>query len=191
MLFLAAACVATAAYLAAPSAEPTAAGVEATVLMDGDYFPALHAALQEARHSVHCVMYRAGYNPGKPKYRETVLIEDLVAAHKRGVRVEAVFDANRTYWEKTPEEREKVEEKNREAIARLAAAGVPVFVDGLDTVTHAKIVVVDGETVFLGSANWTGAALKDNHETNVRIRSKEIAARFLEALKKIERTPAK
>lgn len=174
-----------------PERPAPVSGAEVDVLMDGAYFPALHEALGAARRSIVCVMYRAAYNPAKPKHRETILIEDLVAAHKRGVVVEAVFDANKTYWEKSPEEREKIEEKNKEAIARLREAGVPVAIDGLDRVTHAKVVVIDGETVFLGSANWTGAALKDNHEANVRIRSKEVAAQVLEALKKIDRSPAK
>ena len=190
-ILLAIAAAGIAGYWIASSAEPespgtaSVPGAEVVPLMDGDYFPAVHEALQAARRSILCVMYRAGYNPDRPEYRETVLIEDLVAAHKRGVAVEAVFDANKTYWEKSPEERENLEEKNKEAMARLKKAGVPTFVDSLDTVTHSKIIIVDGETVFLGSTNWTGAALKDNHEANVRIRSKEIAARFLEALKKI------
>lgn len=162
---------------------------EVLPLVNEDYFPALHEALSSARRSIVCVMYRAGYDPKNPRYRETVLIEDLVAAHARGVNVEVVFDANKTFWD--PAAREAVESKNREAIARLSAAGVPVFVDGLERVTHAKIVVVDEETVFLGSANWTGAALRRNHETNVRIRSKAAAARFLAALRAIERTPAR
>ncbi len=175
---------------ASPAPDPPAS-LEATPLMDGDYFPSLHAALTEARRSIVCVMYRVAYNPEKPRSLETILIEDLVAAHARGVRVEALFDANRTYWKESDAERRTLEKKNEEAIARLRQAGVPVFVDGLETVTHAKIVVIDDETVFVGSANWTGAALKDNHEANVRIRSREVAMKFLEALKKIERTPAR
>lgn len=169
-----------------PAAPAPVAGCQVTPVFDEDYFPALHETLQGARKSVRVVMYRASYGKN-PKHRERILIEDLVDAHRRGVKVEMVLDANKTYWEADASKRGEIEAKNEEAIARLKEAGVPVFVDSLDTVTHSKLVIVDGEWVFLGSANWTGAALKDNHEANVRIRSKELATRLTEAVAKIER----
>ena len=162
------------------------AGCDVTPVFDQDYFPALHEALTNARKSVVCIMYRASYGKN-PKHREHQLIEALVEAHKRGVKVEMVLDANKTYWEKDKEKKDEIEAKNEEALARLKEAGVPVFTDGLDTVTHSKILVIDGETVFIGSANWTGAALKDNHEANLRIRSKPLAKQITELLAKIER----
>jgi phosphatidylserine/phosphatidylglycerophosphate/cardiolipin synthase-like enzyme len=46
------------------------------------------------------------------------------------------------------------------------------------TSIHAKLVVVDESTLFLGSANFTEAAFERNLEAGVRTRNLEIAGRF-------------
>jgi hypothetical protein len=79
--------------VAAPSPQepPTASAptsfkhCEVTPLLDGDYFPVLHEALQGAKKSILCVMYRASYGKN-PKHRERILVEDLVEAHRRLVQ---------------------------------------------------------------------------------------------------------
>ena len=61
----------------------------------------------------------------------------------------------------------------------LKKNNVPVFFDTSDTYTHAKAIIIDNETVILGSTNWSKAALTRNNEANVLIRSKEFAAHLI------------
>ena len=44
--------------------------------------------------------------------------------------------------------------------------------------THAKLVVVDGRIVLLGSTNWTGNSMGNNNESNVRLDDPALAAAF-------------
>jgi phosphatidylserine/phosphatidylglycerophosphate/cardiolipin synthase-like enzyme len=84
----------------------------------------------------------------------------LIAAHARGVAVEVVAD--RTQTRETP----------HSAIPLLAAAGVPVWLDGNFAAAHNKVVVVDGglarATTVTGSYNFTSSAQRRNAE-NVAI----------------------
>jgi hypothetical protein len=73
------------------------------------------------------------------------------------------------------------------AYAFLKASGIPVYFDEAGTYTHAKALIIDGETVVTGSSNWTRAALELNEEANVLIRSKEVARDMLKTLESIKR----
>ncbi|MBC7225884.1 MAG: phospholipase [Thermoflexales bacterium] len=64
--------------------------------------------------------------------------------------------------------------------ARLQEAGVPVWKDGNPYLLHHKVFIVDGETVVLGSYNFTGNAEKDNDENLLIIHNPEVAQAFLD-----------
>lgn len=53
--------------------------------------------------------------------------------------------------------------------------GSPAF-----SLTHSKFMVVDGETVIVGSNNWTFHSFNLNREASVKIKSAEIAAQFMQ-----------
>ena len=84
----------------------------------------------------------------------------LLAAYDRGVDIRIVFDS----WSGTGES------GNEPAYELLEQVGAQVYYD-LDTVaSHNKLVIVDNETVFLGSANWTESGLTKNREASILIR---------------------
>ncbi|MEM4546663.1 MAG: phospholipase D-like domain-containing protein, partial [Nitrososphaerota archaeon] len=57
--------------------------------------------------------------------------------------------------------------------------GVPVRLDeSPTTTTHAKLIIIDNETVIIGSHNWTESALTRNHETSIMIQDKETATKL-------------
>jgi phosphatidylserine/phosphatidylglycerophosphate/cardiolipin synthase-like enzyme len=60
-----------------------------------------------------------------------------------------------------------------------------VSFDSPTVVTHAKVVVVDGRYVYLGSHNLTQSALRHNNELSVRIDSPELAAEVAAYLGKL------
>ncbi|MDI6606746.1 MAG: phospholipase D-like domain-containing protein, partial [Candidatus Omnitrophota bacterium] len=57
--------------------------------------------------------------------------------------------------------------------------GIEAYYDNILVVTHSKVIVIDGEVVILGSANWTESSLGRNWEASCLIRSKGLAGEFL------------
>jgi len=99
----------------------------------------------------------------------TALVDELIAAEGRGVEVTVLFDAtSAAFGVKRTATAQKV-------AAKLRAAGAVVCFDDPGKLMHAKVVVVDGEQVIVGSSNWTGFALSYNVEADVFLRSKELA----------------
>ncbi|HEX5538776.1 MAG TPA: phospholipase D-like domain-containing protein, partial [Methylophilaceae bacterium] len=80
----------------------------------------------------------------------------LIAAHRRGVEVRLIAD------------REQTMAIRRGQIPLLAAAGIPVWLDGEHLSAHNKIMVIDAGTpqaaVITGSYNFTKAAQYRNAE---------------------------
>jgi len=86
------------------------------------------------------------------------ITEDLVAAKQRGVKVRIIMDATAAtngYSKHT----------------LLRAAGVPLKVEDWGGKMHAKSAIVDGETVIVGSMNWTGAGESGNDENTLVFKS--------------------
>jgi phosphatidylserine/phosphatidylglycerophosphate/cardiolipin synthase-like enzyme len=91
----------------------------------------------------------------------------LLAAHKRGVKVEVILDKS----QKT--------EKYSEADF-LVNVGIPVQIDAKHSIAHNKIMVIDGQTVVTGSFNFTTAAEEHNAENLLVIRDKILAGKYTE-----------
>jgi phosphatidylserine/phosphatidylglycerophosphate/cardiolipin synthase-like enzyme len=83
--------------------------------------------------------------------------QELLAARHRGVRVTVVAD-----------EKNNVSQdhsgKARAALSALANAGCDVRTISVYPIHHDKVLVVDGETVELGSFNYSDAAAHRNSE---------------------------
>ncbi len=91
----------------------------------------------------------------------------LLDAHKRKVRVEAILD--------------KSQKKERYTSATfLSNSGVPVYIDADHAIAHNKIMVIDREVVITGSFNFTKAAEERNAENLLIIRSRDLAAQYIE-----------
>jgi phosphatidylserine/phosphatidylglycerophosphate/cardiolipin synthase-like enzyme len=87
------------------------------------------------------------------------IVEVLVRAKERGVDVRLIADKS------TPCERES-------GIEPLLSAGVPVWIDALARIAHAKTMVIDGAVTLAGSMNWTAT----NSEDLDLVSSSEVAA---------------
>lgn len=155
-------------------------------LIDNEYYPEVHKALNKARKSIICVMFLAKLDPKHSDGDEYQLVIDLINAHKRGVNVEVIFDQNIMFWEKG-RKRGVLERKSEYAYDLLATNGVPVFYDGEREVTHSKVLVIDEYVTIMGSTNWTYSALRKNHEASVLIKSKSVARAFTRKLAGIEK----
>ena len=91
----------------------------------------------------------------------------LVAAHKKGVKVEVILDRR--------------QRKESYGIADfLANSGIPTRIDSAHAYAHNKVLVNDEETVITGSFNFTKSAEDKNAENLLVIKDKDIAMKFAE-----------
>jgi len=77
--------------------------------------------------------------------------QSLAAAKKRGVLVEAILDKSQRT------------EKYSEADF-IAHANISTFIDTKHTISHNKVIIIDGNVVITGSFNFTKAAESSNAE---------------------------
>ena len=112
-----------------------------------------------ARRSIHVVMYRLSVYPNYPGSLANELVDALVKAAGRGLDVRILMDDCSYYAESA--------EANLAAAITLYQRGVAVRFDAPEQTTHAKLVLIDGESVVLGSTNWNYYALEENVEASV------------------------
>jgi len=150
------------------------------------YFPAVKEALSKAEESIYLVMYIVNLSPRKNS-RVNQLVDELIKAKQRGVGVEVVLDQNIDFVHRRHKSENQANIRSLRAYKFLKAAGIKVYYDEPARYTHAKAIVIDKETVILGSTNWTKAALERSIEANTLIKSKELAKDILGYFKTINK----
>jgi len=105
---------------------------------DGEYYVELHKVLSESTVSVHMVEFELKYYKTFPSSLQNQIVKDLIEAKKRGVDVKIVVD-------------EFSNESN--AFDILQQNGIEIRWDSENVTTHAKLVIVDGRIVLIGSTN--------------------------------------
>ncbi|MEW6290554.1 MAG: phospholipase D-like domain-containing protein [Thermodesulfobacteriota bacterium] len=148
---------------------PTAPG-DITVLPDGKYFTTLVDYLKTAEHSIDMAMFlfKTTTSPGN---KPALLVQELIAARKKGVNVRVVLE-NSGFDESLTRE-------NKNVAAKLRKNNILVFFDSPDTTSHAKMVVIDRRYTFLGSHNLSHSALAYNHEVSLLIDNSDLAAQLV------------
>ena len=124
-----------------------------------NYTRILLSLLKEAKESVHVVMYRASYYPTYKNSLSNDILDALIAAAGRGVAVKVLLDDCAFYPESA--------KANLEAARYLADHGIEVRFDDPSATTHAKLVIIDKQTVLLGSTNWNYYSLEKNVEADI------------------------
>lgn len=162
-----------AALLAGP--RPAAAG-DTRLLLGQDYPPAALDAITRAATTVDLAMYFIILAPDHPDDPILPLVDALLAAHRRGVRVTVVVEDAKA-------------SENAQAVARLTAGGVLVRPDAPTTLLHAKALVVDERWVLVGSANWSRAAFAGNTEVSIALEDPSLAVPLAAAIRRWGRDP--
>jgi len=150
------------------------------------YFLAAKGALQDAKSSIYMVMYYVSFDSRDKNSSVYQLAQELVNAHKRGVKVKVILDQNIPYasWEGRGGDWQ-VEGKNESMFIYLKKEGIDAYYDNKTLLTHSKVIVIDEEKVIIGSANWTVSSLHRNYEASVLIKSPKLAQGLIKDFSRI------
>ncbi len=148
------------------------------VLENEKYFHALMEKIKGAEKSIKVCMYvfKASNKAGNLANQ---VLGELIAASKRGIKVELLL-------EKNDRPGDSLNRENTKTANRLKKAGITVRFDQEEINTHSKLVIIDEKWVFLGSHNLTHTALGKSNETSLLVESRDLAKTFLEYLRNIE-----
>jgi phosphatidylserine/phosphatidylglycerophosphate/cardiolipin synthase-like enzyme len=166
--------------------EPIAYSVPADVtdISDNKYFEVVHSSLEKARDSIYVSLYGVIVSKHDKLSLPYLLLQDLINAHKREVRV--VVRLDKSYDYRGSEGTEKLSRRNEVAYLILSEAGIDCkFVTPTKTL-HDKLIVIDGEIVIEGSMNWSTRALKLNRESVSLIKSEEYAKEKIQRIETLE-----
>lgn len=147
------------------------------VIKKGEYFDQVHSLITKASGSIYLMMYSFKYYPRYPNSPSNILMQDLIKANRRKVKVAVLLDVS--------EFQEENSQANKEMGKLLSSQGIEVHYDSLTVNTHAKVLVVDSRYTVVGSTNWTYHALTDNNEAAVFIDSEEVAKEMEGYIKKV------
>lgn len=127
-------------------------------ILQTDYVGKLVNAIENAKNEIDIIIYsfQFEYNEESKNYE---IMKAILRARDRGCRIKIILDS----WSEG-------ESGNEAAYQVLKQAGMEVYYDLDSIATHNKLVVIDNEIVFLGSANWTEAGLTQNRETSILLR---------------------
>lgn len=106
--------------------------------------------IHNARHSLQIALFT---------FTHPALLEELIHAHKRGVKVEVVIDMHSGFG------------ASASTIDQLKKAGVPIFLSQGVQLLHHKFLYIDEHVLLTGSANWTKAAFYKNSDCILILRN--------------------
>lgn len=155
-------------------------GIESGLaVVDRDYYGEALSLIAGAERSISLLMFELFRYPEYPDSKTNRLLAELVSASRRGVDVNICIEGGEEYLG------DDFLEKQRASAVYLLESGVDVRMDRKGTTSHAKLLLVDGRSVLLGSTNWTHYAMERNVETNVLIESTPLASSFEEYFNRI------
>ncbi len=100
--------------------------------------------MKEAKKSIRCAIFT---------FTHPQICQNLIDAHNRGLDVQIVIDED------------SCKNTSSHVFQRLKKSGVPVYISDRNGLLHHKLMIIDNEHLFTGSANWTRAAFTQNDET--------------------------
>ena len=135
---------------------------EVVSLINEEYYPAVHKALQEAKESILVAMYLIKMGT-QPTDQVNTLLNDLIEAKKRGVKVQILL-------EKEKVETRPLHQSNLKTYNFLKEKGMDVRLDTAKKETHDKLVIIDDRIVFIGNHNWSYGAFILSNEDSLMVR---------------------
>ncbi len=103
----------------------------------------LRKKIRSANHSIRIALFT---------FTHPNLLEEVIQAHRRGVKVTVVVDMHSTFG------------ASARTIDSLKKAGVRILMSQGVQLLHHKFIYIDEHTLLTGSANWTKAAFYKNSD---------------------------
>ncbi|HSX11812.1 MAG TPA: phospholipase D-like domain-containing protein [Chlamydiales bacterium] len=125
-------------------------GIELWLLPDprGHALTELRKKIRNANRSIKIALFT---------FTHPNLLEEVIAAHKRGVHVSIVIDMHSGLGASSA------------AVEALKKAGVPLGLSQGTQLLHHKFIYIDDQTLVTGSANWTKAAFYKNSDVVIAL----------------------
>lgn len=127
----------------------------------------LEKTIQSAKKTIHIALFTFTHEP---------LALRLIDAHQRGVKLSIAID------------RYAAEGSSKKICTLLKTAGIPILISQGMALLHHKWVLIDGEILITGSANWTKSAFEKNKELLMNILLEKPDQAFMSSLWKTIQT---
>jgi hypothetical protein len=141
----------------------------AIVLAGRRYYDHIQDAVRRAEARIDVLMFHIALPRENHPTRR--LLEALVRAQRRGVRVRVLVDRDRR---NDPYRSHVI---NAAAVRHLLGHGIRVRVDRPARLLHSKMVVIDEDTTIIGSHNWSAGSYFAFDDLSVAVRSVGFARR--------------
>jgi len=147
-----------------------------SLLIDKEYFDKLVHFIRKAKKRIDISMFLFKTTKS-PKNKPALLIKELGKARKRGVQVRVILELS--------DYNDSINKHNQTTAKKLRQGNITVFFDSKKMTTHSKIVVIDSRYSFIGSHNFTHAALAYNNELSLLVDDTRIAESLIHYIDKI------
>jgi len=107
-------------------------------------------ALQDLRHKIRSA--EKSIQIALFTFTHPVLIDEILAAHARGIQIHVIVDLHSGLG------------ASKQAIEKIERAGIKISKSQGIQLLHHKFMLIDQEILVMGSANWTKAAFRKNHD---------------------------
>ncbi len=124
--------------------------------------PLIIDEIDKAQKTIHVQAYSFTSRP---------IANALIRAHNRGVSVIVIADKSQ-------------KREGHTQIHSLKSAGIAVYIDIKPSISHSKLILIDGLTTIGGSYNYSAAAEKRNAENVTFIKSKEVTSLYVKNFNK-------
>ena len=144
----------------------------AKLLLDEKFLSATTALIKAAEKEIYIMAYLMTMPIWKKPGKEVILYQALDSATRRGLDCRVIL--NHT----TPEN--NIVRQNTVAGKWLKSHGIKCKSIVRNRTVHAKMILVDGVTMIIGSHNWSRRAVERNVEASVELREKEVVKKARE-----------
>jgi phosphatidylserine/phosphatidylglycerophosphate/cardiolipin synthase-like enzyme len=155
--------------------EPNITAIEedyvSKILINENYFEKLLDELTNAKQNINISMFYFSFHKEKDSITSKILAI-LASKVKNKVKVQVILDRDR------PTDIYSSFKANKKRFDELKKLGINVKFDKKEVASHAKLIIIDNEKVFIGSHNWTYGSYKKHEETSVLIESKKLAHEY-------------
>lgn len=138
-----------------------------TILKDEQYRKSLLVALREAGNEILIMTYKCDYRATLASRNLNSLVQELRRARGRGVKVWIILNPGNPH--------STIAQTNRKATDKLEKEGIIVKNSLPGREMHAKMIIIDETTAWIGSHNFSESSLSRNLEISLAIEDVKLA----------------